>query len=205
MKVRKIALALAAGAAITIAAVAYAHPGGWGMGGYGPGAGYGHGAMMGGGYGHGAMMGGGYGPGAMMGGGYGPGAGHGPGAMMGGGYGPGAMMGGYGPGANADAWLEQYKAQLQITPAQEGAWTAYTKQAKEQFEARRAAHEAMFASMQDPKLTAPERAALKSAMMQQRAGAMVSSAAALKDLYAALSPEQRALLDQGPGAGYRRR
>jgi protein CpxP len=132
------------------------------------------------------------------------GGGYGPGAMMGGGYGPGAMMGAYGPGANADAWLEQYKARLQITPAQEGAWTAYTKKSQEQFEAMRTAHEAMFTSMQDPKLTAPERAALMSALMQQRAGAMASSAAALKDLYAALSPEQRALIDQGPRAGRRR-
>ena len=116
-------------------------------------------------------------------------------------------MGGYGPGANADAWLEQYKEQLQITPAQEGAWTAYAKQAQEQFEAMQSVHQAMFTSMHDPKLTAPERVALMSAMMQQRSAAMASSAAALKDLYAALSPEQRALLDQGPraGHGYRRR
>jgi len=146
------------------------------------------------------MMGGGYGPGAMMGGGYGPGA------MMGGGYGPGAMMGGgYGPGPNSDAWLAQYKEALSITANQEGAWQTFAKQSQEQADAMRTANEAMFTSLQDPKLTAPERAALMSALIRQRSAAMASSASALKDLYAALTPEQRALIDQGPGAGYQRR
>lgn len=184
MKARNIVMSVAASAAITVAAVVYAHPGGGGMGGFGPGA----------------MMGGGYGPGAMMGGGYGPGA------MMGGGYGHGAMMGGgHGPGADTEAWLAQYKARLRITPEQEGAWQTFTKKSLEQADSMRTAHEAMFASMQDPKLTAPERAALMSTLMQQRSTEMTTSASALKDLYGVLTPEQRAIIDQRPAVGQLRR
>ncbi len=207
MKARKTVVAVLAGAAIAVAAVAYAHPGGWGMGGgYGPGYG-----MMGGGYGPGGDgcgfgpggFSGGHGPG-MMGGGYGPG-------MMGGGYGPGMMGGGYGPGmmgGDADyvaARLERFKSYLGITAAQDGAWQAFVGKSKQQAETMRASHEAMFAAMQDPKMTAPERAALRSTMMKQRVTEMDSMAGALKDLYAALTPEQRALVDQnGPGRRWQR-
>lgn len=143
---------------------------------------------------------GGFGPGAMMGGGYGHGA------MMGGGYGPGAMMGGgYGPGADTDAGLAQYKAQLRITAEQEGAWQTFAKKSQEQTGSMRTAHEAMVASMQDPKLTAPERAALMGALMQQRSTEMATSASALKDLYSILTPEQRAIIDQRPAVGQLRR
>ena len=176
MKVRNVAVALAAGAAISLAAVAYAHQGG---GGAGPG-------MWGGGY-HQGMMGGGYGPG-MMGGGHGPG-------MMGAGYGPGRM--GAGPDFDPDARLERFKAQLGISAEQDGAWKAFAAKSKQQAESMRVTHEAMFASMQDPKLTAPERAALHGAMMKQRGAEMESMAAAYKDLYTALTPEQRAIIDQG--------
>ena len=201
MTIRKLTVALIAGTAIAAAAAAYAHPGAWGAGGgYGPGAnGCGYGPGMMGGYGPGMM--GGYGPGMM--GGYGPG--------MRGGHGPG-MMGGFGPGmmgpdyqANAEGRLDNFKSYLGITAEQDGAWQKFAAKSKEQWESMRAGHEAMYSAMHDPKLTAPERAALRSQMMIQRAGSMEAMSTALKDLYAALTPEQRELIDQnGPGRRWRR-
>ncbi len=211
MKLRNVAVALAAGAAISVAAVAYAHQGGGGAGPGMWGGGY-HQGMMGGGFGPG-MMGGGYGPG-MMGGGHGPGmmgAGYGPG-MMGGGHGPGMMGAGYGPGMmgtgpgfDTEARLASFKSNLRISAEQEGAWNAFAAKSKQQAESMRATHDAMFASMQDPKLTAPDRAALQGAMMKQRGTEMESMAAAYKDLYTALTPEQRAIVDQGGPARRGRR
>jgi Spy/CpxP family protein refolding chaperone len=198
-----------AGAALSLglaAAAVSAHP-------YGPGWGGGH---MGGyaqGHGMGPGMMGGYGPGYGMGpgmmGGYGPGYGMGPGMM--GGYGPGygmgpGMMGAWG---NADEGLAALKTELGITAKQDSAWQAYADNAKKHQETR----QAWFAKMQEARgaaNSAPELLALQTEHMKQRQAEMAANAAALKDLYATLTPEQKAIADQrfggiGPGwhQGYR--
>jgi hypothetical protein len=188
---------LTAGAALSLglaAAAVSAHPYG-----YGPGWGGGH---MGG-YGPG------YGMGTGMMGGHGPGYGMGPGMM--GGHGPGHGMG---PGVGMHAWgnvdesLAALKAELGITAKQDSAWKAYADNAKKHQETR----QAWFAKMQEArsKGSAPELLAQHTEHMKQRQVEMEADAAALKNLYAALTPEQKVIADQrfggyGPGwnQGYR--
>jgi len=179
-------IAIGVGTALTLglaAAVVNAHPHGYGPG-WGMGQGYGHG----------------YGPGAGM----GPGQGYGPGAGMGRGMGPGPMgqgMGpqGYGnPSAMADARNAYLKSELKITPAQESAWKAFADQAKQQAEAMQAWRSTVQGSAQ---ATAPERLELRNQIMKKRQEQMEKGTAAFKDLYAALTPEQKALADQRFGFG----
>jgi Spy/CpxP family protein refolding chaperone len=93
----------------------------------------------------------------------------------------------------ADSHLSGLKAQLQITAAQEPAWQAFTAAAKQQV----AGMQAMFAQVQRQDAgTAPERLALQSTLMQQRGAAMATMSNALNALYAVLTPEQRAIVDQ---------
>lgn len=168
-------------AAATVSANPYGFGPGWHMGGYGPGPGYG------------------MGPGMM--GGYGPGPGYGPGMMHG--YGPGYGMGPQGArGAyfgNVDASLAALKAQLGITAGQDEAWQAFAKNAKQQNENR----QAWFAKMQQARRagSAPEFAAQQAEFMKQREAELEARAAALKGLYAALTPEQKEIADQSFG-GY---
>ena len=203
-------IVLTASAALTLglaAAVVSAHP-------YGPGPGWGGGHM--GGYAQG------YGPGMM--GGYGPGYGMGPGMMGGNGPGPGygmgwggGHMGGYGPGYgmgpqamfNADERLAALKSELAITEKQDSAWEAFAEHAKKQSENR----QAWFAKMREARSagSAPELLEQRTELMKQRQVEMETNAKALKDLYAVLTPEQRAVADQrfggfgpGYGAGYGR-
>jgi len=185
-RITKIALGI--GTAVTLGlatAMVSAHPQDYG---YGPGMGYG--------MGWGGHM-GGYGPQGMMGYGYGPGMGYGMGrgGHMGG-YGPQGMMGyGYAnPGAAVGDRLVELKAELKITDQQEPAWKAYAEQLKAQAESMQAWHTAMWNSAQ---LSAPERLAQRDAMLKQRLAQNEAMTAAFKDLYAALTPEQRAVVDQG--------
>jgi hypothetical protein len=148
-------------------------------------------------------MGSGYGPGAGMGYGYGPGPGMGP--MMGHGhmgYGPmGRGMGPQGrgnPEAAAEWRLSSLKSDLKITAAQEPAWKVYADQTKQQAEAM----QKLMASVQgSAQATAPERLDLRNQIMKQRQEQMAKGTAAFKDLYAVLSPEQKALADQRVGFG----
>lgn len=168
----------------TVAVTAHAH-------GYGPGWGMG----MGQGYGPG------YGPGAGMGPGMGP-MGYGPMGM--GPMGQGPMRQGVGPqafanpGAFAESRLAGLKAQLQITAAQEPAWNAFAGQAKQQAEAMQ---KLMTGAQGSAQASAPERIEQQAQFMKQRQEQMEKGAAAFKDLYAVLSPEQKALADQGFGPG----
>ena len=163
----------------------------------------------------------GYGMGPGMMGGYGPGYGMGPGMM--GGYGPrngmgwaGGHMGGYGPGygmgpqamfnaysGNADEGLAALKSELGITAKQDSAWQAFANNAKQQNENR----QAWFAKMHEARSagSAPEALAQQTEFMKQRQAEMQANAAALKNLYATLTPEQKAIADQrfgGFGRGY---
>ena len=209
---RKTLISIGAALALGLAASAASAQPGYGPGYYGMGPG-----MMGGygpGYGMGPGMMGGYGPGYGMGpggrGGYGPGYGMGPGAR--GGYGPGWMHGygrggwGMGPGAmfggfagNVDENLSALKSQLGITEKQDSAWQAFTKNAKQQSEASQAWFTKMFELRGAS--TAPEFLEQRAELMKQRQAQLEANASALKNLYAALSPEQKAIADQSFG-GY---
>ena len=164
-----------------VSAHPYGNGPGWGMGqGYGPG----------------------YGPGPGMGRGMGPG--NGPGPMMGGGMGYGPMGRGMGPqawgnpAAAAEWRLSSLKSDLKIIPAQESAWKTFSDQAKQQSEAM----QKLMASVQgSTQATAPERLELRNQVMKQRDEQMAKGTAAFKELYAALSPEQKALADQNVGFG----
>jgi len=189
-------IALAVGAALSLglaAAELSAQPSGMGWGGYGMGPG-----MMGAG-----MMGGyGMGPGAGMGYGMGPGAGMGYGMH---GYGMG--FGGYG-GAAEDR-LAGLKSELGITAKQDAAWQAFAKSVTQRDESRAA----RFAKMREARAAGslPEMLAQRDEVFQQHQAERQATTAALKDLYAALTPEQKSVADQlfggfGPryGAGYGR-
>ncbi len=180
------------GAALSLglaAAAVNAHPYGYGPG-WGGGPGYGPGPGMMGGYGPGYGM----GPGMM--GGYGPGYGRGPGMM--GGYGPGygmgpqAMFGAY-PGATEEQ-LAGMKSELEITDKQDAVWQKFANSVKKQNENR----QAWFAKMQQARAagSAPEMLQQQSEIMKQRQAELAASSAAMKDLYAALTPEQKATADQ---------
>jgi len=127
----------------------------------------------------------------------GMGPGFGPGMGMGPGHGP---MAGVDPSTMVDSHLAEMKVQLQVTPAQEPAWQAFAAAATQQA----AGMQAIRAQMWDNAGTAPDRMALRSQMMQQRAASMTAMSNALNALYAFLSPEQKAFADQHfgmPGHG----
>jgi LTXXQ motif family protein len=193
------------------------------MGGYGPGYGAGSGyygmgygmgpGMMygyGSGYGAGPGYGMGYGMGPWMMGGYGPGYGMGPGMMYGygAGYGRGPQATYNATPGNANEGFAALKSELGITAKQDAAWQAFVKNAKKQDENR----QAWFAKMQQARSagSAPELLSQQAEFMKQREAEMEANAAALKNLYATLTPEQKAIADQvfggiGPGwnRGYR--
>jgi periplasmic protein CpxP/Spy len=85
--------------------------------------------------------------------------------------------------------LAKLKQKLQITPAQESAWTAFSSAMKP-------------ASMQRPdraefaKLTTPERIDRMRAMRTARQAEMDKRGDATKTFYAALTPEQKKVFDQ---------
>ena len=175
---RKVLLAAVAAAVVAASAGVYAQPG---PGYYGGGPG-----MMGGGPG---MMGG---P-AFMGprGGYGPA----PGAGWAG------PRGGFGAGANIaadqDARLTYLKNELKITSAQESAWNTYAAAMKQQGQSMQTMRNQMFAAAQS---SGPERFTQRADLMKQRAANAETMAGAFKELYAALTPEQKALADQHFGS-----
>lgn len=138
-------------------------------------------------------------------GGMGPGFGPGAGAGMGPGMGPmGSMMGRHGmagrmaganPAAIIDSHLADLKAELKIGTAQEAAWQSFAGKARQQAETM----QAMRGKMLDATGTAPERMAQRTEAMKQQIANMETMSAALKDLYAVLTPEQKAIADQHVG------
>jgi periplasmic protein CpxP/Spy len=160
-----------AGAALAVAAVTYAQP----LAGMGPGYGRGFGPGMGMGPGFGMGMGPGFGPGMGMGPWHGP-------------------MAGVDP-AVVDSRLGDFKAQLKITPTQEAAWQAFAGAAKDQAASMHALH----AKMLDAAGSAPERMNQRTELMRQHSMAMTKMTDAFNALYAALTPEQKAIADQHGG------
>lgn len=175
----RIIAAVAAAAALGIAGIVSAHPG------FGMGAEYGMG------------MGIGMGPGHGMGPGYGMGMG--PGYGMGRGMGPGNS--GLDPAAAVAGHLAALKTQLKITPAQEGAWKAYEKVVTEQATAMQALRDQFHAQWQNaqPGATPPDMAAHHQAMSSLRESSWKAQNAARQELFAALTPEQRAIADRSFG------
>lgn len=173
---RKILTVLAAGLAAATT-IAYADPpGGWG-GGY-RGAGMMH-------------QGGGYGPGMMAYGG--PRGGYGAGAaavVPCDGFGPGAAAG-VGPVARMEQRLSFLKNELKITPEQESAWNAYAGHAKTQASTMEAFRAQPPAAAQTP----AERIEQRAERMNLRSKQITAMSAAVKDLYAVLTPEQKAVAD----------
>jgi len=175
-----------AAAAITVtslgtAGLSIAHPGGMG---WGPGYG-----AMGGAPGHGGM-------------------GHGPGAGMWGGMGGG--MGASEVSAVVGSRLAAVKSELKVTSDQEPAWGAFEKQTQQQVESMQALRQQMQERMHGTTPgTQAEFAALRDGMFKLRQANAEAHAKVVKDLYAALTPEQRAVADRalyGPafGGGYGR-
>ena len=131
-------------------------------------------------------------------GGYGP-----RGGMWGGG--PGMMGGGmWGGPQNVQERLAARKAALNLTPAQEPLWNAYAALVTQRAETMLAQREAMWSSAPS---SSADRLAQHSTFMAQNAQQHAALSDAYGKLYAALSPEQRAIADQGfgPGAGYGKR
>jgi periplasmic protein CpxP/Spy len=122
----------------------------------------------------------------------GMGHGFGPGMGMGPGHGP---MAGVDPSVMVDSHLNDLKAQLKITAAQDAAWQTFTAAAKQQA----AGMQAMRAQMQQDSGTAPERMAQHATAMQQHGAAMATMTNAFSSLYAVLTPEQKAIADQNFG------
>lgn len=150
----------------------------------------------------------GYGMGPGMGAGTAQGMGHGmgPGAGMGMGMGPGMRGPMQGPqdAAAVGARLTQLKAELKITAAQEGAWSAYAAVVQQQAEQRLAQRTQMQAQLQDPQAAAAlDRNTHREAMLKLRDEHLAARGEALKNLQAVLTPEQRVLaaqrLDGGRG------
>ncbi|MES2483091.1 MAG: Spy/CpxP family protein refolding chaperone [Pseudomonadota bacterium] len=90
--------------------------------------------------------------------------------------------------------LGELKQKLAITPAQEGAWTAFA-----------AAHQPPATPMARPdreamsRMTTPERIDQMRAMRTQRNAEMDRRLDATKSFYAALTPDQRKLFDEQTG------
>ncbi len=121
--------------------------------------------------------------------------------MMGGRGMAAGMMGRGDPAARMENRLSAMKAELQITPQQEPAWDAFMAQAKKQA----AAMQSMRTTLFEAKGNAPDRLAQRTQLMQERVAGMETMTAAMKTLYAQLSPTQQATLNQrfGPMAATR--
>lgn len=117
--------------------------------------------------------------------------GAGPGTMGYGPMGPG-MMAGSGPAAHLDARLAYLKTELKLAPNQESAWQAYAQQARQQAESMQALPAQPAAAAQ----SAPELLNQRAEFAKQRAADMESMSVAVKNLYAALTPEQKTIADR---------
>ena len=130
------------------------------------------------------------------------GPGGGPGAMGHGAMGHGPMghrmgpRGSFDASAMADARSAYLKSVLKITPAQESAFKAFADQKKQHVDTMLALRASAKAGAP---ATAPERLELRNQFMKKRQELMEKTTAAFKDLYAALTPEQKALVDQRVG------
>jgi hypothetical protein len=102
----------------------------------------------------------------------------------------------FNPGQRVERHLEQLKNQLQLNPQQEPLWQAFVEQMQEQAGKGMKSLRVARTAPADGQLTAPERMAQMQERMQERLNAMVAVQESFKQLYAALTPEQRLLADE---------
>jgi Spy/CpxP family protein refolding chaperone len=86
--------------------------------------------------------------------------------------------------------MTELKSQLQLTPAQEGAWTKFADAMRPATPAQRPDHNAMM------KLPTPERIDQMRALHQQHTAQMDQRGEAAKAFYATLTPEQKKRFDE---------
>ena len=112
------------------------------------------------------------------------------------------------PAARVEGHLAALKVELKITPAQENAWQAYADKTRQQAAARTAQHAQWKGNKPADNVSAPERLAQRTAFMKQAIAGMEARTAAVTELYAVLTPEQKALADKqftrGHGGQFRR-
>ena len=116
-----------------------------------------------------------------------------------GGMGPGPGGGPYygrqhGPPSaeSVDQNLADLRSRLAITPAQESAWEGFANAVRQQTRQM----QTLTGNLRQPGATAPERLTQVAEIMQQRAAGMSAVAQAMTRLYAVLTPEQRATVDE---------
>jgi Domain of Unknown Function (DUF1520). len=107
-------------------------------------------------------------------------------------------MWGGGPATVSGQYLTQMKARLAITPQQEAAWQAFAAKAAEQANLMQAIHVQQHQAV-DANAAGPDVMAQHIGLMTQHLAGMQAVNAALKDLYAVLTPEQRSIADQSFG------
>lgn len=111
------------------------------------------------------------------------------------------------PKAAVEGHLAALKVELKITPDQEKAWQTFAGKARSQSDTMIARREKFRGQAQaNQTLPAPERLAQRTERMKEGLANMEAMTAAVKDLYAVLTPEQKALADQqlarGPMSGF---
>jgi hypothetical protein len=121
--------------------------------------------------------------------GMGPRGGYGPHAGAGW-MGPRGFGAGVNPESNAEARLAYLKTELKITADQDAAWNAYGAAVKQQAAQMQAFRTAMFNTQ-----TPQERIALHTEHAKQRATGFEALEKGMRELYAVLSADQKALAD----------
>jgi len=94
--------------------------------------------------------------------------------------------------ADPAAHMDKLKAELKITPDQESAWQSFANTVKQQSESMKAWRK----TAQNTPQTAPDRMDRQVELMKQREAGMEAVAKAMRQFYAVLTPEQKAVLDK---------
>lgn len=106
--------------------------------------------------------------------------------------------------AQIDSYLARMKKEMKIGSDQEEAWSAFAKTIKQQ---KTEMMSAMQEKMQQrtakvqPAQAAPDRIGERIQFMKQRVAGMETTAAAMKQLYGILTPQQKEILDARFGQG----
>jgi protein CpxP len=100
------------------------------------------------------------------------------------------------PAAAVEGHLAALKVELKITPDQDAAWQAFTTKARQQADTMIARRAKMFSQAPATPQSAPERLAQRTEFAKQGVASLEVMSAAVKDLYAVLTPEQKALADR---------
>ena len=96
----------------------------------------------------------------------------------------------------AEKHLGELKAALKLTKDQEPAWQTFSDQVKAQAKSMASMHDKKKEGMKDMPQSAPEKMAVMSSMMKDRAQSMSTMADNAKTFYATLTPEQKVAFDK---------